>query len=49
VKELTMGEACSAHERRGIQTVFWKQSQKETEQQDDLDINVRIILKWIVD
>jgi hypothetical protein len=45
VKEDEMGGACSTNGGRGMHIGFWWESRKEK----DLEVDGRIILKWILE
>jgi hypothetical protein len=44
-----MSRECSKHGENRMQLGFWLKSQKERDHYNDLDVDGRKILKWILD
>jgi hypothetical protein len=43
-----MGKACSMHGRNDMHTVFWLENLKGRDHSEDLNVDRRIILEWII-
>jgi hypothetical protein len=43
-----MGRACSMHERGEMHIIFWSENPKGRECLEDLGVDGRVILEWIL-
>jgi hypothetical protein len=43
-----MGGACNTHGKREMLTLFWLENLKGRDQSEELDVDGKIILEWIL-